>query len=130
MEKIIRVMIASMEPVGEEGGARTLARCLRDEGFEVIFACCRQSPEQVVSAAIQEDIDVLGLSSISGRDLHLFSGVSKRLIERGAADITVIAQGAIPQEDFKVLYAAGVRKIFSPGDPEEIAGWIRENVGV
>jgi len=128
-ERKIRVMVAKPGLDGHDRGARVLARCFRDAGFEVIYTGCHQSPEQIAAAAIQEDVDLVGLSCLSGAHRYLFPRVVEFLNERGAGDIPVIGGGIIPERDFPVLYDAGIRAIFTPGASlDSIVAWIRENV--
>jgi len=128
-ERSIRVMIAKPGLDGHDRGARVLARCFRDAGFEVIYTGCHQSPEQIAAAAVQEDADLVGLSCLSGAHRYLFPRVVELLKERGAGDIPVIGGGIIPERDFPVLYDAGIRAIFTPGASlDSIVAWIRENV--
>ncbi len=128
-ERKIRVMVAKPGLDGHDRGARVLARCFRDAGFEVIYTGCHQSPEQIAAAAIQEDVDLVGLSCLSGAHRYLFPRVVELLKERGAGDIPVIGGGIIPERDFPLLYDAGIRAIFTPGASlDSIVAWIRENV--
>ncbi|HPN09045.1 MAG TPA: cobalamin B12-binding domain-containing protein, partial [Syntrophales bacterium] len=108
---------------------RVLARCFRDAGFEVIYTGCHQTPEQIASAAIQEDVDVVGLSCLSGAHRYLFPAVAKLLKEQGADDITVVGGGIIPEQDFQMLYDAGLKAIWVPGATlDSIVDWFRTNV--
>jgi methylmalonyl-CoA mutase C-terminal domain/subunit len=128
-ERKIRVMVAKPGLDGHDRGARVLARCFRDSGFEVIYTGCHQSPEQIASAAIQEDVDLVGLSCLSGAHRTLFPRVVELLKAQGAGDITVIGGGIIPDEDFQNLYDAGIRAIFTPGAKlEVIVDWVRTNI--
>jgi methylmalonyl-CoA mutase C-terminal domain/subunit len=128
-EKKIRVMVAKPGLDGHDRGARVLARCFRDAGFEVIYTGCHQTPEQIASAAIQEDVDVVGLSCLSGAHRYLFPAVVTQLKERGAGDITVVGGGIIPEQDFKLLYDAGLKDIFVPGATlDGIVDWFRTNI--
>jgi len=128
-ERKLRVLIAKPGLDGHDRGARIIARAYRDAGFEVIYTGLHQMPEQIVSAAIQEDVDLVGLSCLSGAHMHLFSEVVKQLAEKGADGITVIAGGIIPKEDIPKLKQAGIKQIFLPGAPlEEIIKWTDENV--
>jgi methylmalonyl-CoA mutase C-terminal domain/subunit len=128
-EKKIRVMVAKPGLDGHDRGARVLARCFRDAGFEVIYTGCHQTPEQIASAAIQEDVDVVGLSCLSGAHRYLFPAVAKLLKEQGADDITVVGGGIIPEQDFKLLYDAGLKAIFVPGATlDSIVTWFKTNV--
>lgn len=128
-ERKLRVMVAKPGLDGHDRGARVLSRCFRDAGYEVIYTGCHQTPEQIVAAAIQEDVDLLGLSCLSGAHRYLYPAVTKLLKEKGADDITVIGGGIIPDQDFQVLYDAGIKAIFTPGATlESIIEWINTNV--
>ena len=125
----IRILVAKPGLDGHDRGARILARCFRDAGYEVVYTGCHQTPEQIVAAALQEDVDCVGLSCLSGAHKHLFPKVAQLLEERGAGDIMVIGGGIIPKQDFPVLYAAGIKEIFTPGTPlPEIVDWINKHV--
>lgn len=114
---------------GHDRGALVVARALRDAGMEVIYTGLRQSPEQIAEAALQEDVDVVGLSSLSGAHGHLFPEVVKALGERGLDRVLVVAGGVIPHEDIPKLEAAGVRRVFTPGThTEEIVKFIQSEV--
>ena len=113
--RTIRVLIAKPGLDGHDRGAKVVARALRDAGMEVIYAGLRQTPEMIVTAAIQEDVDVIGLSCLSGAHLHLFPRVMDLLRERGAEDIVVFGGGTIPDEDVPKLQACGIQAIFTPG---------------
>ena len=128
-ENKLRILIAKPGLDGHDRGARIIARGYRDAGFEVIYTGVHQTPGQIVSAALQEDVDLVGLSCLSGAHLHLFSEVVQQLKEKGAGDITVIGGGIIPEEDIPALKKAGIREIFLPGAPlDGILDWTRENV--
>ena len=128
-EKKIRVMVAKPGLDGHDRGARVLARCFRDAGFEVIYTGCHQTPEQIASAAIQEDVDVVGLSCLSGAHRYLFPAVVQQLKERGADDIAVVGGGIIPEQDFQFLYDAGLKALFVPGATlDGIVRWFKENI--
>jgi methylmalonyl-CoA mutase C-terminal domain/subunit len=128
-ERKLRVMVAKPGLDGHDRGARVLARCFRDAGFEVIYTGCHQTPAQIASSAIQEDVDLVGLSCLSGAHRYLFPQVVKLLQESGAGDITVIGGGIIPDQDFQKLYDAGIKAIFVPGTPlDVIVDWIKKNV--
>jgi methylmalonyl-CoA mutase, C-terminal domain len=128
-ERKIRVMVAKPGLDGHDRGARILARCFRDAGFEVVYTGCHQTPEQIVSAAIQEDVDVVGLSCLSGAHRKLFPRVVELLREKDASDITVIGGGIIPEQDLPVLYNAGIKAIFTPGASlDSIVEWIKTNI--
>ena len=128
-ERKIRVMVAKPGLDGHDRGARILARCFRDAGFEVVYTGCHQTPEQIAAAAIQEDVDLVGLSCLSGAHRLLFPRVVELLREKGASDITVIGGGIIPELDFSLLYDSGIKAIFTPGASlDSIVEWIRTNV--
>lgn len=128
-ERRIRVLMAKPGLDGHDRGARVLTLGLRDEGMEVIYTGLRQSPDKIVQAAIQEDVDVVGLSCLSGAHRYLFPEVVDRLKERGVEDILVIGGGIIPKEDIPFLQEKGISAIFGPGTPvKEIANYIRESV--
>ena len=125
----LRVLIAKPGLDGHDRGARIIARAYRDAGFEVIYTGLHQTPEQIVSAAIQEDVDLVGLSCLSGAHMYLFSEVIKQLREKGADDVAVIGGGTIPKEDIPKLKEAGIKEIFLPGTSlENIVGWVRDNM--
>ncbi len=127
MSRPIRVLIAKPGLDGHDRGAKVIARALRDAGMEVIYSGLRQTPEQVVAAAIQEDVDVVGLSILSGAHNVLFPEILKLLRERGGEDILVVAGGIIPEKDIAPLKALGVREIFLPGTPTQtLVDYIRE----
>jgi len=128
-DKKIRVMVAKPGPDGHDRGARILARCFRDAGFEVIYTGCHQTPEQIVAKAIEKKVDLVGLSCLSGAHCYLFPAVKKLLAEKGADDIAVIGGGIIPEQDFKLLYDAGIKAIFTPGATmDSILEWININI--
>lgn len=128
-DRKIRILIAKPGLDGHDRGAKVLARCFRDAGFEVIYTGCHQTPEQVVSAAIQEDVDVVGLSCLSGAHKYLFPEVAKQLKEKGAGDITVIGGGIIPDKDMQPLYDAGLKALFTPGATlDSLVAWINDNI--
>jgi len=128
-ERKIRIMVAKPGLDGHDRGARVLARCFRDAGFEVIYTGCHQTPEQIAAGAIQEDVDLVGLSCLSGAHRYLFPRVVELLRERKADDITVIGGGIIPDQDFKMLYEAGIKEIFTPGATlESIVDWVRSHI--
>ena len=119
MSRPIRVLIAKPGLDGHDRGAKIIARALRDAGMEVIYSGLRQTPEQVVAAAIQEDVDVIGLSILSGAHNVLFPEIMKLLAEKGGEDILVVAGGIIPDKDIGPLKAIGIREIFLPGTPTQ-----------
>lgn len=129
-EQKIRVLIAKPGLDGHDRGAKVVARALRDAGMEVIYTGLRQTPEQIAEAALQEDVQVVGLSILSGAHNHLFPRVVRLLREKGMHDVLVIGGGVIPQEDIPGLKEAGVAEIFTPGTPTaEIVKYIRDHVG-
>jgi methylmalonyl-CoA mutase, C-terminal domain len=119
MSRPIRVLIAKPGLDGHDRGAKVIARALRDAGMEVIYSGLRQTPEQVVAAAIQEDVDVIGLSILSGAHNVLFPEIMKLLVDKGGEDILVVAGGIIPDKDIGPLKAIGIREIFLPGTPTQ-----------
>ncbi len=128
-ERKVRVLIAKPGLDGHDRGAKIVARALRDGGFEVIYTGLHQTPEQVVATAVQEDVDAIGLSVLSGAHNYLFKRVLELLREKGAEDIVVFGGGIIPPEDIAALKAAGVKEIFTPGaSTQEIVKFVRENI--
>ncbi len=129
MERKIRVLVAKPGLDGHDRGAKVVARALRDAGMEVIYTGLQQTPEMIVEAALQEDVDVVGLSILSGAHMTLLPRVTQLLRERGAEDILVIAGGIIPDEDVEPLRQAGIAAIYGPGTPtREIVEFIRAHV--
>lgn len=125
----IRVLIAKPGLDGHDRGAKVVSRALRDAGMEVIYTGLRQSPEQIVLAAIQEDVDIVGLSCLSGAHNSLFPKVVEGLRAKGAEDIVVFGGGVIPDADIPGLIAAGIEAVFTPGTSlEEIVSWVRKRV--
>jgi methylmalonyl-CoA mutase C-terminal domain/subunit len=128
-ERPIKVLIAKPGLDGHDRGAKVLARGLRDEGFEVVYSGLRQTPEMIVTAALQEDVDVVGLSILSGAHLTLLPRITGLLRERGLDDVLVVAGGIIPDDDVPALTEAGVAAVFGPGTTiGETADFIRANV--
>lgn len=126
-EKRIRVLVAKPGLDGHDRGAKVVARALRDAGMEVIYTGLRQTPEQIVQAALEEDVDFIGLSCLSGAHNHLFPRVTELLKANDAADILVFGGGIIPQEDVPFLKQHGVVEIFGPGTPtEQIVAFVRD----
>jgi methylmalonyl-CoA mutase, C-terminal domain len=117
MARPIRILVAKAGLDGHDRGAKVIARALRDAGFEVIYTGLHQTPEQVVEAAIQEDVDGIGLSVLSGAHMTLFPRIKELLVKEGAADIILFGGGTIPHEDVKPLIEAGVAGVFTPGTP-------------
>lgn len=128
-ERKIRILVAKPGLDGHDRGARVIARGFRDAGFEVIYTGLHQTPDQIVATAIQEDVDVIGLSTLSGAHDYLFPRIIELLKEKGAEDITIIGGGIIPEEDISKLKETGVKAIFTPGTKiEEAVAWVREHV--
>ena len=128
-QRKIRVLIAKVGLDGHDRGAKVVARALRDSGMEVIYTGIRQTVDQVVSATIQEDVDVLGLSFLSGDHMVLIPKVMQELREKGAEDIHVIAGGIILKHHAEELLGMGVHQVFLPGTPpDEIVKYIQKNV--
>ncbi len=125
----LRVMVEKPGLDGHDRGARIIARAYRDAGFEVVYTGLHQTPEEVVQAAIQEDVDMIGLSSLAGAHRYLFPRVLELLKENGADDIVVCGGGIVPEEDILKLKKAGIREIFTPGTPlDDVVKWVEENV--
>lgn len=125
----IRVLVGKPGLDGHDRGARIIARAFRDAGFEVIYSGLHQTPEEIVQAAIQEDVDLIGLSSLAGAHMYLFPKVVELLREKGADDVVVCGGGIFPEEDIPKLKKAGIKAIFTPGTPlPEIVKWAEENV--
>jgi methylmalonyl-CoA mutase, C-terminal domain len=123
----LKVLIAKPGLDGHDRGAKVLARGLRDEGFEVVYTGLRQTPEMVATAALQEDVDVVGLSILSGAHMTLLPRICQLLRDEGMAEVLVTAGGIIPAEDIPALKAAGVAEVFGPGTPiGEIADFMRQ----
>jgi methylmalonyl-CoA mutase, C-terminal domain len=129
MSENIRVLVAKPGLDGHDRGAKVVARTLRDAGFEVIYTGLHQTPEMIAAAAVQEDVDAVGLSVMSGAHNTLFPAVLEALRARGADDIVVFGGGIVPDEDKVALRERGVGEIFSPGVPlDAIVEWVRGNV--
>ena len=128
--KYIRVLVAKPGLDGHDRGAKVIARALRDAGMEVIYTGIRQTPEMIVEAALQEDVDVIGLSILSGAHGELFPKIIEGLKERGMEDVLIIAGGIIPESDRESLKEMGVAGIFGPGtNSGEIVQFIRDSIG-
>jgi methylmalonyl-CoA mutase C-terminal domain/subunit len=128
-EQKTRILVAKPGLDGHDRGAKVVARALRDAGFEVVYTGLHQTPEMIASAAVQEDVDAVGLSIMSGAHNTLFPAVLDALKERGAGEIVVFGGGIVPDEDIKTLKAAGVKGVFTPGTSlKEIVEWVRSNV--
>ncbi len=125
----VRILVAKPGLDGHDRGAKVVARALRDAGFEVIYTGLHQTPAMIARAALQEDVDAVGLSIMSGAHLTLFPAVVHELAACGAGDVKVFGGGIIPEEDVATLHAQGVAKVFFPGTPlDEIVSWVAANV--
>lgn len=124
-----RIMVSKVGLDGHDRGIKVVARALRDAGMEVIYTGLHQTPEQIANAAIQEDVDAVGLSCLSGAHMTLFPRVAELLQDQGGEDIVVFGGGIIPDGDIPALESAGIRAIFTPGVPtKQIVDWINDNV--
>lgn len=129
MEKRIRVLVAKPGLDGHDRGAKVVARALRDAGFEVIYTGLRQTPEQIAEAALQEDVNVVAMSILSGAHPQLFPVVVNLIREKGMNDVLIIGGGVIPDGDIPALKEAGIAEVFTPGTPTgDIVKFINENV--
>ncbi len=129
LERKLRALLAKPGLDGHDRGVKVVARGYRDAGFEVIYTGLHQTPEQIVNAAIQEDVDLIALSCLSGAHMYLFTEVVKQLRGKGINNVTVIGGGTIPREDIARLKEAGIKEVFLPGTPlREIIKWTKENV--
>lgn len=127
LKRPIRVLVAKVGLDGHDRGAKVIAAALRDAGMEVIYTGLRQTPEMVVNAALQEDVDAIGISSLSGAHMTVFPKVLQLMKEKKLNDVLLTGGGIIPDEDMKKLYSMGVGKLFAPGIPtSEIANYIKE----
>ena len=125
----LRLLVGKVGLDGHDRGAKIIARALRDAGFEVIYTGLHQTPEMVVSTAIQEDVDAVSLSILSGAHNHLFPRVLELLREQGAGDIPVFGGGIVPPEDIADLKTKGIKEIFTPGaSTQDVIRWVRENI--
>jgi methylmalonyl-CoA mutase C-terminal domain/subunit len=125
----IRILVAKPGLDGHDRGARVIARAYRDAGFEVVYTGLHQTPEQIVAAALQEDVDLIGLSVLSGAHMSLFKRVLELLKDKGADDVMVIGGGIIPEEDIPKLKKLGIKEIFLPGASlDKIVGWVKDTV--
>ena len=128
-ENKARVLLAKVGLDGHDRGVKIIARAFRDTGFEVIYSGLHQMPEQITTTAIQEDVDLVGLSCLSGAHMHLFTEVVRLLRETGANNIIVIGGGIIPGEDIPKLKEAGIKEVFLAGTPlTEIVEWVEREV--
>jgi len=129
MDTKIRVLVAKPGLDGHDRGAKVIARAFRDAGFEVIYTGLRQTPEQVVNAALQEDVDVVGLSVLSGAHMTLCPRIMELMKQQGLDDVMVLIGGIIPDQDISALKAQGVAEVFQPGaSTEDIVSYVRQNV--
>lgn len=129
MAKKLRILVAKPGLDGHDRGAKVVARALRDAGFEVIYTGLHQTPEMIVNAALDEDVDAVSMSVLSGAHMYLFSEVIKLLKDNDASDIAVFGGGIIPDEDIPKLEEVGVAKIFTPGASlKDITDWVGTNV--
>ena len=129
MEKKIRVLVAKPGLDGHDRGAKVVARALRDAGFEVIYTGLRQTPEQIAEAALQEDVNVIAMSILSGAHGHLFPKVVNLVREKGMNEVRVVGGGVIPETDIPALKEAGVAEVFTPGTPTtDVVKFIKEHV--
>ncbi len=129
MSEKLRILIAKPGLDGHDRGAKVVARALRDAGFEVVYTGLHQTPEMIATAAVQEDVDAVGLSIMSGAHNTLFPAVVDELKKRGADDVVVFGGGIIPEADFERLKSSGVSGVFTPGATlESIIQWVRDNV--
>ena len=125
----IRVLVAKPGLDGHDRGAKVIARALRDAGMEVVYTGIRQTPEMIAEAALQEDVDVVGMSILSGAHMALFPRIMELLRENDVDDVLVVAGGIIPDEDVPALQEMGIHGVFGPGTPTDtIINFIRENV--
>jgi methylmalonyl-CoA mutase C-terminal domain/subunit len=125
----VRILVAKPGLDGHDRGAKVVARALRDAGFEVIYTGLHQTPEMIANAAVQEDVDGVGLSIMSGAHNTLFPAVIDALTAKGVSDVVVFGGGIIPEGDLERLKSAGVKGVFTPGTTlETIIGWVKENV--
>lgn len=125
----LRILVAKAGLDGHDRGAKIIARALRDAGFEVIYTGLHQTPEMIAEAAVQEDVDAVGLSILSGAHMTLFPAILAALAERDVADVAVFGGGIVPEEDRAALLEAGVEQVFTPGaSTQDIVDWIRGNV--
>ncbi len=127
MNRPIRVLVAKVGLDGHDRGAKVIATALRDAGMEVIYTGLRQTPEMVINAALQEDVDAIGISILSGAHMTIFPKLISIMKEKGMNDVLLTGGGIIPEDDMLELYKSGVGKLFAPGTPTaDIAGYIKE----
>lgn len=125
----LRILIAKPGLDGHDRGAKIIAKGLKDAGFEVIYTGLHQTPEMIVNAALQEDVDLIGMSSMAGAHNYLFKRVSDLMKEQGMDDVVLIGGGIIPDADLESLLTTGIKAIFRPGTPiDQVVEWVRTNV--
>ncbi|MFQ5457915.1 MAG: cobalamin B12-binding domain-containing protein [Myxococcota bacterium] len=125
----LRILVGKAGLDGHDRGAKIIARAFRDAGFEVIYTGLHQTPEMIVSTAIQEDVDAISISILSGAHNYVFPRILELLREKGAGEVPLLGGGIVPEDDIRTLKEAGVKAIFGPGTPTTAAiDWIRENV--
>ncbi|TBR20068.1 MAG: cobalamin B12-binding domain-containing protein [Chitinophagaceae bacterium] len=132
MKRPIRVLVAKVGLDGHDRGAKVIATALRDAGFEVIYTGLRQTPEMVVNTALQEDVDAIGISILSGAHMSIFPKIIALMKEKEMFDVLLTGGGIIPEEDLNKLKAMGVNQLFTPGTPttdivDYIKSWVKEN---
>ncbi|RYY71336.1 MAG: cobalamin B12-binding domain-containing protein [Chitinophagaceae bacterium] len=132
MNRPIRILVAKVGLDGHDRGAKVIAAALRDAGMEVIYTGLRQTPEMVVNAALQEDVDAIGVSILSGAHMTVFPKIMQLLKEKGMTDVLLTGGGIIPEEDMKTLNEMGAGKLFAPGTPTTdiaayITNWVKDN---
>lgn len=132
MKRPIRVLVAKVGLDGHDRGAKVIATALRDAGMEVIYTGLRQTPEMVVNAALQEDVDAIGISILSGAHMTVFPKVKEIMVQKGMNDVLLTGGGIIPEDDIEKLHTLGVGKLFAPGTPTSeiskyITSWVKEN---
>jgi len=128
-ERKLRILVAKPGLDGHDRGAKVVAAALRDAGMEVIYTGLHQTPEMVVETAIQEDVDCIGISILSGAHMTLFPEIMRLFKEKGAEDIVVFGGGIIPDDDVAILAAAGVARVFTPGTPlQTITDWLEQEL--
>ena len=128
-ERRLRILVAKPGLDGHDRGAKIIARALRDAGFEVVYTGLHQTPEMIVEAALQEDVDAIGLSILSGAHMTLFPAVLDLLAQRGVDDLPVFGGGIVPPDDITALKQIGVRELFTPGaSTDDIIAWARGNL--
>jgi methylmalonyl-CoA mutase C-terminal domain/subunit len=128
-QRRLRILVAKPGLDGHDRGARVIARAFRDAGFEVVYTGCHQTPEQIVLTAIQEDVDMIGLSILSGAHTYSFPRIMELLQEQKAEDIAVVGGGIFPLEDIPWLKSLGIKEIFEPGAKlQDITDWIKAHV--